>query len=296
MPDSYARPHERVAEATKVKAKKSKVVNEADSRDWSWKNAGKAVGNLSQIPGNAVAAVKSAKNAVSTAASDFSKGYDSSQQPTGQSTKPDEEEYRIVREKGDVDEAFKKKSRPFKQVSKLGREKGNKIAADMWAKKIKAVREAGEESTLDATRDYTDVEGNRDAAPVAKPAKRPVDPRDYTDVEGNQPVAKEAYDHDKLDHDDIEYILNRSKEDEDKSEYEYGEEDPMDELSVKTYKNVMPRAYNAKHFPKMADADRRYEKHNKAEKWADRQISKHGPQHLRENVELDAIKMLSGLK
>ena len=54
-----------------------------------------------------------------------------------------------------VDESFKKKSRTFKQVSKLGREKGDKIAADIWAKKIKTVREDEASIAELSTKPYT---------------------------------------------------------------------------------------------------------------------------------------------
>lgn len=229
----------------------------------------------------------------------------------------------VVNEGCDVDESLRNKSRTFKQVSKLGREKGNKKAAEMWAKKMKSVREEADETAVDP-RDYTDIEGHQDdaAMPNSKPVDTSIDPRDYTDVEGNQPVVKEGpshrhYDHDSWDDEDSQYVIDRSQ-DNDESEYEYGEEDPLDELSLKTYKAAQPRsqsrAYDAiddfdaaelgnnthanpgDDFAAMADADRRFKKHDKAAKWASRQIGKLDPPRLRENAELDAIKMLSGLK
>jgi hypothetical protein len=235
----------------------------------------------------------------------------------------------VVNEGCDVDEALKNKSRTFKQVSKLGREKGNKKAAEMWAKKIKSVREEADETAVDP-RDYTDIEGHQDdaAMPNSKPVDTSIDPRDYTDVEGNQPVVKEGphdsrhghdseYDQDNWTDEDSQYVIDRSQ-DNDESEYEHGEEDPLDELSLKTYKAAQPRSQSRAHdaiddfdaaelgnnthanpgddFATMADADRRFKKHDNAAKWASRQIGKLDPPRLRENAELDAIKLLSGLK
>ena len=72
----------------------------------SARNIGKAVGNLAQIPGNA-------KNAISSAATNFSQGYDASKpdvtpsqgaKPVGKASKPagKPEEYRIVKESADL--------------------------------------------------------------------------------------------------------------------------------------------------------------------------------------------------
>lgn len=79
----------------------------------SARNIGKAVGNLAQIPGNAKNAYDTAKNAISSAATNFSQGYDASKpdatpsqgaMPVGKASKPagKPEEYRIVKESADL--------------------------------------------------------------------------------------------------------------------------------------------------------------------------------------------------